>query len=269
MTDENEEIQNKLIDRVADLDAARNRWIFGVFFSTFIFFVVLGVYLAPVMELSTEDTTQHFVQLNATEGPKKIETVALPNFYDMYFEFELLDEYMNDHSSVDVYIFKDEVPLLSQDAWSGSTFKEYLRETSYRNVTLNDRNPERDFQLSFRDSDTNTFYVIMHNPDEPGPQDDDTVVLQMKTYYEPLLPLVPIFFIIAFIIVLPLAIIRLYVIKQKKKELRVLLTLDLESLSDEDKLRLGIPIVPKQPTPVRKQEPQSPAVSPITPGDRN
>lgn len=269
MMDENEEIQNKLIDRMVDLDTARNRWIFGIIVSVFLFFVVLGVYIAPVMELSSENPTQHTVQFEAFEGPLSIETVAIPYFYDMYFEFGLVEEYMDEHSNVQIYIFKGNMPPLDQDSWNGLTFEGYLRATSFKNATLTYLNPERDFKFSFRDADSTSFHVILYHPDDPrDPYDDDTVVVDMKTYYEPLLLLVPTFFIIAFLIVLPLAIIRLYVINQKKKEIRVLLTLDLESLSDEDKLRLGIPIIPKQAPPPQPTQPSSPPVAPTTPGQR-
>ena len=90
------------------------------------------------------------------------------------------------------------------------------------------------------------------------------MVIDFQVNYDPMLPLIPIFFVLAFIIVLPIAIIRLYVLSQKKKELRVLLTLDLENLSDEDKIKLGIPITPKPEAQAMPQDMM--AGPPMTPG---
>ncbi|MFW3145710.1 MAG: hypothetical protein ACMUIE_02735 [Thermoplasmatota archaeon] len=266
MMDDSDTIQEKLMDRVADLDAARNRWIFGIIFSVFLFAVVLGVYLAPVMELSTEEEKQFVIPWNTNTPANRVDTVAIPNLYFLYFYFELEPDFADEHSSVYVYIYKNEAPEISLDAQGDLTLHEYLKSKSFRNVTLNNINREHEWNLAFRDCDANTYYIIIYNPDDPNdPYDDKDVILNFKTHYEPMLPVVPIFFIIAFIIVLPIAIIRLYVVSQKKKELRVLLTLDLESLSDEDKLRLGIPIVPKKPmqVPYAAAPPQQP---PMTPG---
>ena len=108
---------------------------------------------------------------------------------------------------------------------------------------------------------------MVSNPDDPtDPYDLDVVRINWEVNYEPMLPLIPIFFILAFIVVLPLAIIRLYVISQKKKELRVLLSLDFESLSDEDKLRLGIPITPRPQSPTMPPQNQGPPIAPTQPG---
>jgi hypothetical protein len=221
------------------------------------------------MELSTEETKQYTIQFEAYETAPTLETIAIPVFQDIYFQFELVEKYMDEHTHIQIYIFKGEIPSLSQDSWTGMKFEDYLRAESFRNKTLDSNDPDWDVKFSFRDADSTIYNVLMYHPDDPtDPYDEDTVVLDMTTAYEPLLPLVPLFFIIAFLIVLPLAIIRLYVINQKKKEIRVLLTLDLESLSDEDKLRLGIPIIPKQPAPQMPQQPQPPAVSPTMPGQR-
>ncbi|MEA3560029.1 MAG: hypothetical protein U9R75_12320 [Candidatus Thermoplasmatota archaeon] len=259
MMDESEDVQNKLIDRVSDLDAARNRWFFGIFVALFLFSVVLGVYIAPVMELSTENTSRHTISQTGGYAEASLEAVAIPYMYAVEFHFELSKDYTDEDWKANIYVFKDELPPLDEDHWveDFDSFNEYLRSHAFRYVVLKNDFKEITWEFNFRDSDTNTYSIFFYNPDV-----EETVIVDMTTHYEPLLPLVPIFFIIAFIIVLPLAIIRLYVIKQKKKELRVLLTLDLESLSDEDKLRLGIPILPKQSQPV---EPQPP---PMMPGQR-
>ncbi|MBN1539512.1 MAG: hypothetical protein JW939_05155 [Candidatus Thermoplasmatota archaeon] len=239
---ENEAIQEKLLDRVADLDTARLRWVVAVIFTTLLFFIILGVFLAPVSELSTRQTAQFKVPKNTNTEPLVVETIAIPVTYFMHYSFELTPEYLDSHSSAYIYIFKNEVPDMSPDVVGGDLHL-YLKLVSFRNATINAAHPVIEWDLAFRDCDTNRYYVIIYNPDDPNdPYDNKDVIMDMDVNYEPLLPLIPIFFILAFIIILPLAIIRLYVIAQKKKELRVLLTLDLENLSNEDKLRLGIPI---------------------------
>ena len=262
----NDAIQEKLMDRVADLDSARLRWIVAVIFTALMFFVVLGVFLAPVSELSTTEAHQFKLSKNTNTEPTSIETVALPTTYFLHFKFELTPQYMDSHSSAYIYVFKDKVPDMSVDAVGGDLHV-YLKDRSFRNATINSAHPVIKWDLAFRDCDTNNYYVLLYNPDDPNDDyDNKDVIIDMEVNYEPLLPLIPIFFVLAFIIVLPLAIIRLYVISQKKKELRVLLTLDFESLSDEDKLRLGIPITPRpQPPPVNPGF-QAPPPVPQQPG---
>ena len=261
---DNDAIQEKLLDRVADLDAARLRWVVAVIFTAFLFFVVLGVFLAPVSELSTTQTDQFKVPRN-TNTETGIETIAIPSWYFIHFEFDLNPNYMDTYKGANAYIFifKDKIP--PRGSGFGAEYGDdisYLKAKSFRNATINGAHPEIIWDLAFRDCDTNNYYVmIMRYPDDPDSTNDDPdLIIDMEVKYEPLLPLIPIFFVLAFIIVLPIAIIRLYVVAQKKKELRVLLTLDFESLSDEDKLRLGIPITPKPqtPQPIPSKQPMSP-----------
>lgn len=269
MLDQSDSIQEKLIDRVADLDAAKLRWIFAVVTTSLLFFAILAVFIFPVSELSTTQGQQLKISKNTNTEPIGIETVAIPTTYFMHFEFELVPKYMDQHSSAYIYIFKDEVPDMSMDVVGGDLHT-YLKSNSFRNASINAAHPLIIWDLAFRDCDTNNFYVMVYNPDDPlDPYDNDDVIMDMEVNYEPMLPLIPIFFILAFIVVLPFAIIRLYVISQKKKELRVLLSLDFESLSDEDKLRLGIPITPKPQQPPEVINYQAAPPAPMQPGQLN
>ncbi|MBN1390332.1 MAG: hypothetical protein JXA22_06800 [Candidatus Thermoplasmatota archaeon] len=256
---ENDAIQEKLLDRVANLDAARLRWIVAVIFTSLLFFIILGVFIAPVSELSTQQTAQFKISKNTNTEPLGIDTIAIPTTYFMHFRFELTPNYLDQHASAYIYVFKNDVPDMSPDTVGGELHA-YLKGVSFRNATINAAHPVIKWDLAFRDCDTNRYYVIIYNPDDPNdPYDNKDVIMDMEFNYEPLLPLIPVFFVLAFIVILPLAIIRLYVVAQKKKELRVLLTLDLENLSNEDKLRLGIPIThdraPPQAEPIRSQPP--------------
>jgi hypothetical protein len=269
MIDESESIQEKLTERVVDLDVAKGRWIFAIIASALIFFIILGIFLAPVSETGTTTTKQLRVSKNTNTEPFMVETIAIPTTYFMYYNFELDPRYMDSHSSAYIYIFKDAVPNMAVDVVGGDLHT-YLKEKAFRNATINSAHPEIEWNFAFRDCNTNTYYVMVYNPDDPlDPYDNDDVIIDLEVHYEPLLPLIPVFFILAFIVVLPLAIIRLYVISQKKGELRVLLSLDFESLSDEDKLRLGIPITPKPQAPQPVQDFQAAPPVPQQPGQLN
>ncbi|MGA1849205.1 MAG: hypothetical protein ACMUHB_07685 [Thermoplasmatota archaeon] len=252
---------------MADLSASNLRWIFAIIATTLLFLLVLVVYITPWPEMATTQT-QQFKVSNHTDTSTSIETVAIPYTYEMFFEFSLT-EFADDHDSVYIYIFKDEKPDISKDVVDETnlTLHEYLMERSFRQAELRYGSGAVKWDLAYRDLDTTVFHVMLYNEDDPADlHDNGDVVVDMEVSYEPTLPLVPLFFIIAFILVLPIAIIRLYVISQKKKELRVLLTLDFENLSDEDKMRLGIPLTPKPQ--MHAQPVQSTQGPPIQPGMR-
>ena len=138
MFDESDSIQEKLIDRVADLDAARGRWIFAIVVSTFLFSVVLGVFIAPVSELSTQQNDQFKVDWNQRQETN-IETVAIPTTYFMHFSFELDPDFMDAHSSAYIYVFKNKIPPISGDI-TGPDLHLYLKTLSFRNATINGDN---------------------------------------------------------------------------------------------------------------------------------
>jgi len=269
MQEEAESIQEKLVERVVDLDVAKGRWVFAIIASALIFFIILGIFIAPVSETGTTQTDQMRVSKNTNTEPTTVETIAIPTTYFMFFEFELDPIYMDQHSSAYIYIFKGSVPNMAIDVVTGDLHT-YLKERAFRNATINSAHDTITWNLAFRDCDTNTYHIMVYNPDDPlDPFDNDDVIINMELHYEPLLPLVPLFFILAFIVILPLAIIRLYVVSQKKGELRILLSLDFESLSDEDKLRLGIPITPKAQAPPEAQQFYAPPPVPQQPGQLN
>ena len=245
MMDENDIIKQKLMERSADLDVARQRWIFAFSSAVLVFIVVLVLFLLPVSETSSEVSQRYSVGKDNFEQSGAVNTFAVPSTYWINFDFEMDRTAANEHNKVYIYLYKDDLPDLSVDV-TGTEPEElraYFRGTSFRNGSINYNRPELSWELAFRDADTTSYYMIFYNPDNPDDEYDNLASeVVMKASYEPLLPLIPIFFVIAFILLLPLMIIRVYVINQKKKELRVLLSLDLENLSNEDKVRLGIPI---------------------------
>ena len=255
MMSENEAIKNKLMERSADLEVARNRWVFAFIATALFFFIVLGIYLSPASELSTRDERAYSVSKNSYDESGQINAVAIPTLYEIYFEFQLDEDLSGDHARVYLYIFKDELPDLSLDT-TGNDLHEYLKSKAVRNSSLTNARTDLEWKLAYRDSDTNIFYIMFYNPDNPDdPYDNLDVIFSMTIYYEPMLPLVPIFFVLSFLLILPIAIIRIYIIGQKKKELRVLLSLDLANLSDEDKVRLGIPLTQRQPAQTAQKGP--------------
>jgi hypothetical protein len=245
MMDENDIIKQKLMERSADLDVARQRWFFAFGASALFFGVVLVLFLLPISETSSEVTSRYSVRKEAFEQTGAIDAVAIPSTYWIDFDIEMDRTAANEHNELFVYLYKGDLPELSVDV-TGTTseaLRSYFRSTSFRNGSITYHRPTLEWSLAFRDADTSRYYLIFYNPDDPeDPYDNLESEVILKTNYEPLLPLVPIFFILSFLIILPLTIIRVYVITLKKKELRVLLSLDLENLSNEDKVRLGIPI---------------------------
>lgn len=246
MMDENDIIKQKLIERSADLDVARQRWIFAFVTAVLLFSVVLVLFILPVSETTSENNERADVSWNSYQVSGEISVVAIPATYWVNFEFEMDKSSANQHDRAYIYIYKNEAPDLSIDVTGDDPeeLRQYFRSTSIRNGSLTFSGPSIKWTLAFRDADTTSYQIIFYNPDNPDDPYDDgrNVEIEYSANYEPLLPLLPIFFILAFIVLLPLTIIRVYVITQKKKELRVLLSLDLENLSNEDKVRLGIPI---------------------------
>lgn len=251
MMDENDIIKQKLMERSADLDVAKQRWIFAFSSSVLVFVVVLVLFLLPVSETSSEVSQRYSVGKNNFEQSGSIQTYAIPTTYWIDFDFEMDRTAANEHNRLYIYLYKDDLPDLSVDVTGTEPeqLRAYFRASSFRNGSITYNRPALSWELAFRDADTTSYYLIFYNPDNPEDQYDNLASeVVMKANYEPLLPLIPIFFVISFIVLLPLMIIRVYVIAQKKKELRVLLSLDLENLSNEDKVRLGIPIsVPSEP----------------------
>lgn len=246
MMDENDIIKQKLIERSADLDVARQRWIFAFITAVILFSVVLVIFILPLSETTSENSDRVDVSWNSWVVSDRISVIAIPSTYWIHLDFEMDISSANENDRAYIYIYKDEAPDLSIDVAGNEPeeVRQYLRSTSLRNGTVNFADPEISWTLAFRDADTTSYYMVFYNPDNPeNPYDDGrNTEIVYTARYEPLLPLLPVFFLLAFIVLLPLTIIRVYIITQKKKELRVLLSLDLENLSNEDKVRLGIPV---------------------------
>jgi hypothetical protein len=242
--DSAESIEAKLIEKMGDLDAAKQRWIVVMVLSMLLFGFSLGVFFLPVSELSTQDTIRfEEVDKESYASSGEISTVAIPNTYFMKVEAKLESDWNMPNSQAYVYLFKDEVPEINLDI---EDLRSYLREKSYVSDKLAYREGEDvkvTWEMSLRNCSTTTYYLLVYNPDNPDtPYDDNVpVTIEAQYSYEPLLPLIPLTFLIMFIII-PIGIIRIYVLSQKKKEIRIQMSLDLKNLSDEDKVRLGIPV---------------------------
>lgn len=242
--DSAESIEAKLIEKMGDIDAAKQRWIVVMILSIMLFGFSLAVFLLPVSELSTQNTIRfEDIDKESYGSSGEFSPIAIPNTYFMEVEVTLEDDRNMPNSRAYVYLFKDEIPDINPDE---DDLKSYLRDRSYVSEKLTYRegsDTSVTWELSLRNCSTNSYYIMVYNPDDPATQYDDNVPVSIKvqTSYEPLLPIIPFTFLIMFLII-PIGIIRIYILSQKKKEIRIQMSLDLQNLSREDKLRLGIPV---------------------------
>jgi hypothetical protein len=234
---------------MGDREAAQQRWVIVMILATLLFSTTLTVYLLPVAELSTLDQKTYLgIEKESYTEPQKISPIAIPNTYFMKIEVTLKPVENLANSWAFIYVFKDEPPEVNSDI---ADLRSYLRDQSFVSDKLT-FNQERDQKLSWsfnlRNCSTTDWYIMIYNPDNPDTEFDDDVpvTVRIETSYEPTLPLIPASFLILFIII-PIGVIRLYVLSQRKKEVRIQMSLDIENLSNEDKVRLGIPIEPQQP----------------------
>jgi len=242
-------IQVKLIEKMGDIESAQQRWVIVMILAVLLFSTVLGVYLLPVAELSTLDQRTYLgVEKESYTEPQKVSPIAIPNTYFMKIEVTLRPAENVANSWAFIYVFKGEPPEVNSDI---ADLRSYLKDQSFVSdkLTYNkDREQKLSWSFNLRNCSTTDWYVMVYNPDNPDTEYDDNVpvTVRIATSYEPTLPLIPAAFLILFIII-PIGVIRLYVLSQRKKEVRIQMSLDIENLSDQDKVRLGIPLEPGPP----------------------
>jgi hypothetical protein len=250
--DEAAGIQAKLIEKMGDIESAQQRWVIMMILAVLLFSTVLVVYLLPVMELSTldEEREAHMdIKKGAWSEPiQKVTPIAIPNTYFMKIEATLKSEENHPNSWAFIYVFKDEPPEINSDIEDNRVHLRNLSVVSDKLTFNKDKDQKITWSFNLRNCSTTTWYILVYNPDNPDTEYDDNVpvTVRITTSYENTLPLIPAAFLILFIII-PIGVIRLYVLSQRKKEVRIQMSLDIENLSDEDKLRLGIPLEPRPP----------------------
>jgi len=237
-------IKTRIIEKMADIDAGKSRWVAVIVFFGMIFLIALGVWATPAAEYGTQTGESYDLTLNE-HRVERFEAVAIPGLYTMTFEVEMDHSPGMENNWVYAYLYKDEPPEISTDTVEGD-LRPYLLSKAYLAQPLSFGAHSIEWVIPYQDSDTTTFYIVFYNPQNlENPYQGDKTRVSVTTSYEPTLPLVPITFLLVLVII-PLGIIRVYVLNQRKKELRIQLSLDLENLSDEDKVRLGIPVEPVQ-----------------------
>ena len=236
-------IKQRIIEKMADIDAGKSRWIAIIIFFTLIFAIALGIFFSPASELGTRTEKPWDLQLNEHKI-YKIEAVAVPGMYTMTIDLKMDNSPGMDNNWMYAYLFKDHAPTISTDVLE-QDLRTYLKDNAYLAQKLTSGQSEVRWIIPWVDSEATTFYIVFYNPENTeNPYQGDMSRVQATSFYEPTLPLIPITFLLLLIVV-PVGIIRIYVLNQKKKELRIQLSLDIDNLSKEDKVRLGIPVEPR------------------------
>jgi len=253
-------LKMKMIELMEDAKSAQRRWIFVLVLASVLFGASLIIYVSPAAEYGTRHPTTYTVDFKDYKV-QQIDVAAIPYTYFMYFEAEMPQDMNTQNNWVYAYVFtgKDPGYLFTSDAAAGDLDKFLItleaESEQFKRLTFGDNSV--DWELALRDCDTTTFYVVFYNP-----QNVDNTYYEMEsnvkltTYYEPMLPLVPLTLLLLALLS-PIAIVRIYILQQRKKELRVQLSLDVDNLSDEDKVKLGIPVERKPSPPAPREQPQA------------
>lgn len=229
------------------MDAGKSRWIAIVIFFTLIFAIALGIFLSPASELGTLKEMSEDVNKNEYKVVR-IEAVAVPGTYTMTIDLELDKSAGMENNWMYAYLFKDKAPTISADL-KDTALTAFLKDNAFLAQKLNAGKSDVRWYVPWGSDEakSTTFYIVLYNPDNPETEyEREFSRITISSFYEPTLPLIPITFLLLLIVV-PIGIVRIYILNQKKKELRIQLSLDIENLSNEDKRRLGIPIEPNRP----------------------
>jgi hypothetical protein len=237
-------IKALIIEKMADIDAGKSRWIAIIIFFTLIFAIALGIFISPAAELGT--LREEIKNVNKNEYKVvRIEAVAVPGTYTMTIDLELDESPGMENNWMYAYLFRDKAPTISADL-KDTALTAYLKDNAFLAQKLNAGKSEIRWYVPWGSDEakSTTFYIVLYNPDNPETEyEREFSRITISSFYEPTLPLIPITFLLLLIVV-PVGIVRIYILNQKKKELRIQLSLDIENLSNEDKARLGVPIEP-------------------------
>ncbi|MDG6223915.1 MAG: hypothetical protein QCI82_00200 [Candidatus Thermoplasmatota archaeon] len=246
-------IKQRIIEKMADIDAAKSRWVAIMVFFLIIFGIALGIFFSPASELGTQKMIYQNLKVNANTIDR-YEVVAVPGMFTMTFEVEMDASPGLENNWVFAYLYRDQPPDMSK-AEVEEDMRPFLLSNAYLAQRLTYESNRVEWVVPWVDSGSTVYYVVLYNPkNQENLYQGDMTPVKVTSYYEPTLPLIPITFLFLLIII-PLGIVRIYVLNQKKKELRIQLSLDLDNLSNEDRIRLGIPMEPMPPPGARQGMP--------------
>ena len=273
-------LKMKLVEMHADVETGQSRWVMAIIVVALLFIMTLVVYTLPVMEYVTQTERTAVVAVTGQTGHDitVLEVAGLPYTFTATFSVEFDTERSTKNDWAYIYIFKDVNPgdyfasdMPGDDQESLNRFLKTLEDNSIRHKKLTFTDTDVEWTLAWRDCDTTTFYIVIYNPIQYPPvggesyQSTDTAVW-VRANYDPLMPLIPLSFLFL-VVITPVGILRIYFLQQRKKELRIQMSIDTESLSNEDKRKLGIPIThePSAPAPVQAA---GPAPAPVSYSDQ-
>ncbi len=271
-------LKMKLVEMHADAETGQSRWVMAIIVVALLFLLTLAIYMLPAMEYVTQAERTAVVDVTGQTGHDitVLEVGGLPYTFTVTFSAEFDTERSTKNDWAYIYIFKDENPsdyfasdMSGDDPESLNRFLKTLEDNSIRHKKLTYTDTEVEWTLAWRDCDTTTYYIVVYNPIQYPPpggesyQSTDTAVW-IRTNYDPLMPLIPLSFLFL-VVIMPAGILRIYFLQQRKKELRIQMSIDTENLSNEDKRKLGIPLTPSPSAPVQAV---GPAPAPVSYSDQ-
>ncbi len=273
-------LKMKLVEMHADAETGQSRWVMAIIVVALLFTMTLALYMLPAMEYVTQTERVAVVTVTGQTGHDitVLEVAGLPYTFTVTFSAEFDTERSTKNDWAYIYLFKDENPsdyfasdMPGDDPESLNRFLKALEDNSLKHKKLTFEDTEVEWTLAWRDCDTTTFYVVVYNPIQYPPpggesyQSSDTAVW-VGGNYDSLMPLIPLTFLLL-VLIIPVGILRIYFLQQRKKELRIQMSIDTENLSDEDKKKLGIPLTPS-PSAAAPVQAAGPAPAPVTYSDQ-
>ncbi len=273
-------LKMKLVEMHADAETGQSRWVMTIIVVALLFTMTLVIYMLPAMEYITQTERTAVVAVTGQTGHDitVMKVAGIPYFFTVTFSAEFDTERSTTNDWAYIYLFKDENPsdyfasdMSGDDQESLNRFLKTLEDNSLKHKKLTYTDTDVEWTLAWRDCDTTTFYIVVYNPEQYPPpggesyQSSDTAVW-IRTNYDSLMPLIPITFLFL-VLIIPVGILRIYFLKQKKKELRIQMSIDTENLSNEDKRKLGIPLTPA-PSAAAPVQAAGPTPAPVTYSDQ-
>lgn len=229
-----ESTRDMIMDKIFECGVKRRR---SLFIMVLLLMLLLSVYLLNRYLYSYRE--------NYTLRPNEVfaEPVEVRGVPGVKIPAEI---YLQMSELADIYIFDEE------------TYERYYNkadfpENYYEDTVAFQRNAKK-IETGDMSITPGTLYVVVKMP----PEDKMSAPSATASLFVEYKPLEPFLYALAFLdaILLPLLALRVFILGKRAKVLRMQLSLDLDSLSDEDRVRLGLP---------PRGRPTAPAIAPATP----